>query len=75
MPRRYTPREVERIVRRLGWEFSHQTGSHVIYTKPGFSHVVIPESRSQVRVGTLASVCRQLGVTRFEFDKIALEVL
>ncbi|MAX57421.1 MAG: hypothetical protein CL755_01030 [Chloroflexi bacterium] len=44
MPRRYTPREVERIVRRLGWEFSHQTGSHVIYTKPGFPTSLFPKA-------------------------------
>ena len=75
MPKQYRPREVEIIVRRLGWEYSHHTGSHAIYRRQGHSIVVIPEHRGDVRPGTLRSICRGLGISRQEFDRIALEVL
>lgn len=75
MPRQYRPREVDIVVRHLGWAFSRYHGSHAIYRKQGASHVSIPENRREVAQGTLSAICRQLGISRAEFDKIAQEVL
>jgi len=75
MPRQYRPREAAKIAASLGWEYSHHTGSHAIYTRAGHSHITIPEHRREIRVGTMGSIIKQMGLTRREFDKIAEEVL
>jgi len=75
MPRRYRPREVQRIASHLGWEFSHYRGDHAIFRKPGAPSLSIPENRRELALGTLASIIRGMGLTRREFDKIADEVL
>ena len=75
MPRRYRPREVERIAVHLGWQLDHYTGDHAIFKKAGYSHISIPEYRREVAPGTLGAIIKQMGLTKREFDRIAEEVL
>jgi predicted RNA binding protein YcfA (HicA-like mRNA interferase family) len=75
MPRRYRPREVERIATHLGWEFSYYHGDHVIFRKTSSLSLSIPENRQELAKGTLGSIIRAMGLTTREFDRIAEEVL
>ncbi len=76
MPRRYGSRELTRLAESQGWRFSRQRGSHMIFVKTGErNHVLIPASERQVRVGTVASIRRQMGLSTDEFERIANEVL
>ena len=57
--------EVVRALQRLGFEKVRQNGSHVMMRR-GSSGCVVP-LHSEVKVGTLAGVLRQAGVSGDEF--------
>ena len=57
--------EIIRVLERLGFRQVRQKGSHVIL-KRGPSGCVVPLHR-EVKIGTLAGVLRQAGVTPEEF--------
>lgn len=76
MPRRYSSRELTIIVESQGWRFSRQRGSHMIFVKSvERNHVSIPASERQVRVGMVANIRRQMGLSNEEFNRIVDEVL
>ena len=57
--------EIVRTLQRLGFEVKRQRGSHIIMRR-GDSGCVVPNHR-EVKVGTLAGVLRQAGVSAEEF--------
>ncbi|HEY5345805.1 MAG TPA: type II toxin-antitoxin system HicA family toxin [Verrucomicrobiae bacterium] len=57
--------EIVRALQRLGFEITRQRGSHIIMRR-GASGCVVPNHR-EVKVGTLAGVLRQAGVSAEEF--------
>lgn len=54
-----------RALQRLGFEVARQKGSHIILRR-GSSGCVVPNHR-EIKVGTLAGILRQAGVTPEEF--------
>lgn len=76
MPPRYRPREVVRVLERLGWVRLHQAGSHIRLALPDGRHpLTVSTSHREVPPGTLASIIRQAGMTRREFNAAAEEIL
>ena len=76
MPRRYSPREVIRVLESMGWRFSRRRGSHAIFNKEGIPfNISVPMSRRLIQAGTLGSIKRRAGVNTAEFDRVADEVL
>ena len=76
MPRRYRPREVIRVLQRLGWVQVRQRGSHVTLNLPdGSQTVVISLSGREVRPGTFGNILRQAGITARQFHQWAEEIL
>jgi predicted RNA binding protein YcfA (HicA-like mRNA interferase family) len=57
--------EIVRALQRLGFEVARQRGSHIIMRR-GASGCVVHNHR-EVKVGTLAGVLRQAGVSVEEF--------
>ena len=57
--------EIIRALERLGFRQARQKGSHVVL-KRGTSGCVVPLHR-EVKVGTLAGILRQAGVTGDDF--------
>jgi len=57
--------EILRALERLGFERRRQSGSHVVMRR-GSTGCVVP-LHPEVKVGTLAGVLRQAGVTAEEF--------
>jgi predicted RNA binding protein YcfA (HicA-like mRNA interferase family) len=57
--------EIVRALQRVGFEVARQRGSHIIMRR-GASGCVVPNHR-EVKVGTLAGVLRQAGVSAEEF--------
>ena len=70
MPRlpRISGTEAVRALQRLGFEVVRQRGSHIVMRR-GSSGCVVPNHR-EVRVGTLAGVLRQAGVSVEEFTSL-----
>jgi predicted RNA binding protein YcfA (HicA-like mRNA interferase family) len=69
LPRDISGRDLARALSRFGYEVSHQTGSHMRLTTrlEGEHHITIP-AHSQLRIGTLSAILREvelhLGLSR-----------
>jgi predicted RNA binding protein YcfA (HicA-like mRNA interferase family) len=61
LPRDLSGSDVVKALRRLGFEFSRQTGSHAILKK-SLRTVVVPQHKS-VKPGTLKGIIEQAGIT------------
>jgi predicted RNA binding protein YcfA (HicA-like mRNA interferase family) len=62
LPRDISGSELAKALARLGYEVSHQTGSHIRLTtrRGGEHHITIP-AHDAIRVGTLTAILRDLG--------------
>jgi len=63
VPKSFSSREIEKLIREAGWVFVRQTGSHMHFrhsTRPGT--VTIPAGRNSIPTGTLRSIFRQAGL-------------
>jgi predicted RNA binding protein YcfA (HicA-like mRNA interferase family) len=59
--------EAVRAFGRLGYEFDHQTGSHIILRHPGTRRrLTVPDHR-MIAKGTLRSLIREAGLTKDQF--------
>jgi predicted RNA binding protein YcfA (HicA-like mRNA interferase family) len=61
------PREVIAILRRLGYEVDHQTGSHAILYKPDHLPITVPMHHRDLKTGTLRQIIRNTGLSVEEF--------
>ena len=67
MPKRYSTRDVERVLLARGFSKLSQKGSHIKYGN-GVRVVIVVSGRKEIRVGTLASIARQAGLRLTDFD-------
>ncbi len=62
-------KEVVKAFENLGWEFSRQSGSHIVLTKDGeIASLSVPNPKA-VAKGTLRSLIRAANLTIDEFVK------
>ncbi len=62
-------KEVVKAFENLGWEFSRQSGSHIVLTKDGeIASLSVPNHKA-VAKGTLRSLIRAANLTIDEFVK------
>jgi len=61
-------REIRRALGRIGYEFDHQEGSHMILRRsfPPHRRIPVPDHREVAR-GTLRAIIREVGLTVDEF--------
>ena len=64
LPRDLSAADVERVLRRLGFDEVH-AGAHNVWARGGFT-VTVPRHRL-IKVGTLREIIRQAGLTVDEF--------
>lgn len=66
MPKRWSSKEVERVLRLNGFTLASQKGSHLKYVANG-RVVIVPAGRDPLPQGTFASILRQSGldISRF----------
>ncbi len=62
-------KEVVRSFEKLGWEFSRQSGSHIVLTKDGEMASLSVPNHKEVAKGTLRSLIRAANLTIDEFVK------
>jgi len=60
------PREVAKILEKIGFNFIRQKGSHRIYIK-GKIGIIIPWHSKDLKTGTLRHIIKQTGLTKQEF--------
>jgi predicted RNA binding protein YcfA (HicA-like mRNA interferase family) len=70
MPKLYSSDYIAKILRRNGFHFVSQKGSHIKYRKEGNPTltVIIPAERKQIPTGTFHSILRQSGLSKEEFE-------
>ena len=68
--RRFSGKEICRILRKHGFDNVRQKGSHVIMQKavPGSTITVPVPEHKEIKTGTLQSIIRQSGLLRTEFE-------
>ncbi|MDQ6788532.1 MAG: type II toxin-antitoxin system HicA family toxin [Acidobacteriota bacterium] len=62
-------KEVVKAFENLGWEFSRQSGSHIVLTKDGEIVSLSVPNHKEVAKGTLRSLIRAANLTIDEFVK------
>jgi predicted RNA binding protein YcfA (HicA-like mRNA interferase family) len=62
-------KEVVKALENLGWEFSRQSGSHIVLTKDGEMASLSVPNHKEVAKGTLRSLIRAANLTIDEFVK------
>ncbi|MEL4897030.1 type II toxin-antitoxin system HicA family toxin [Crocosphaera sp. Alani8] len=62
LPRDLSGQDLVRTLKKLGYEVTHQTGSHIRLTtqKQGEHHITIP-AHNPLKVGTLKAILRDIG--------------
>lgn len=64
------PREIERILIRLGFTPRSTKSSHVVFTHPDGRRTVVPGHNQPIRTGTLRAILRQIELSVDAFLKI-----
>lgn len=67
---RVTAGEVERVLLRGGFQFSHAKGSHRSYIKEGRRVIVSFHSHRIIPPGTLKNILRQAGLSPEDFEEL-----
>jgi predicted RNA binding protein YcfA (HicA-like mRNA interferase family) len=67
MPKRYSTKDIEKVLLARGFSRVSQRGSHVKFTD-GLHTVILPAGRDVVRAGTFASILRQSGLSASDFE-------
>lgn len=59
----YSPKEIIKILKNNDWKLSRVKGDHYIFKKYGRKNlVVIPTSKNTLKIGTLKSIEKQIGI-------------
>jgi len=65
------PREVVRVLERLGFRRIRQSGSHAVYQHPDGRWTTVPiHPGRDVPKGTLHKILRDIGLTPDEFERL-----
>ena len=64
------PKEVVKVLKKAGFSFVRQKGSHRFYIRGNFG-VTIPWHNKDLKKGTLRHIFKQAGLTREKFRKLS----
>lgn len=70
MSRQYSSREVLAALRKAGFAEVSQRGSHVKLRSGDGRTVIVKHPAAQIPAGTFASILRQAGLSRAEFERL-----
>lgn len=71
MPKLYSSDQIIKVLRKKGFIFISQKGSHQKWRKKGLNvlTVIVPADKKQIPYGTFRSILRQACLTEEEFKK------
>ena len=65
------PKEVERVLEKLGFQLIRQSGSHAVFRHPDGRWTTVPlHPGKDVAKGTLRKIIKDLGITVDEFEAL-----
>ena len=66
-----TPGQIEKIIKKKGYELNRTKGSHKIYYHSGLKHrVVIPFHKKDLPKGTMLEILKQAGIKTDELNDL-----
>ena len=71
MPKLYSSLEIIKVLKKQGFVYISQKGSHAKFRKTGSqtSTVIVPAGRKEIPFGTFRSILRQANLTEDDFRK------
>lgn len=66
MPKLYSSKEIEKVLKNKGFVFISQKGSHGKFTN-GSRTTIVPMSKKEMPQGTFGSILRQAGLSKDDF--------
>lgn len=69
MPKLYSSRHIERVLRKSGFIYISQKGSHAKFRK-GVLTVILPMAKKEIPFGTFRSLLRQAHITDEDFKTL-----
>jgi len=71
MPKFYSSLEIIKVLKKQGFVYISQKGSHAKFRKTGSqtSTVIVPAGRKEIPFGTFRSILRQANLTEDDFRK------
>ena len=71
MPKIYTPKEVLKKFKKLGFIEDRQSGSHkILYHPETGKRAVIPYHLKQLPKGTFSAILKESSISKEEFEKV-----
>lgn len=65
------PKKLIRVLRQIGFEIDHQTGSHnILFRSADRRRVVVPMHNRDLGIGLLARIIVDAGLTKDEFSDL-----
>lgn len=66
-----TPGRLIKILKSLGFQFDHSTGSHFIFYNPETKkRAVVPYHAKDLPKGTIMTILKEAGISRKEFENL-----
>lgn len=70
MPKLYSSKEIESVLKKLGLVFASQKGSHGKFKHKDGRILVLPMNRKEIPIGTFRSILRQANISLQDFEKL-----
>jgi predicted RNA binding protein YcfA (HicA-like mRNA interferase family) len=67
MPKLYSSKEIESVLKHFGFQFLYQKGSHGKYKNKGGRVAILPMNKKEIPLGTWRSILKQMGISSEEF--------
>lgn len=66
-----TPKKIVKILKSLGFQLDHSTGSHFIFYNPeNKKRAVVPYHSKDLPKGTITNILKGAGISRKEFEDL-----
>ena len=70
MPKLYSSSEIESVLKKLGFLFITQKGSHAKFKHKDGRIVILPMKKKEIPFGTFRSILKQANITQQKFEEL-----
>lgn len=70
MPKLYSSSEIESVLKKLGFLFITQKGSHAKFKHKDGRIVILPMTKKEIPFGTFRSILKQANITQQKFEEL-----
>ena len=70
MPKRYSSKQIQKVLGKLDFEVVGQKGSHLKFRDGRGTTTILKAKQKVIRQGTFLEILKQVGVSKQEFEKL-----